>query len=110
MKAALEHCSLQKLYRLHASLSRGCDCLTGELQRPVHFDGPGGDYISACHVWLSDRLTDIEKEMARRPVRSYEDAAMLFTVRAGYVKESPGEHYAEVLKLLAHAQGNTCQP
>ena len=104
MQAMLERCSFQRLYNLHESLARAAQCLTGELQRPTHFDSPSGEFLSGCHEKLSGFLDDIESEMARRPLRSYEDAAMLFTIKAGYVRESPEEHYAEVLKLLTHSQ------
>ena len=104
MKAILERCSFQRLYSLHESLTRAAQCLTGELQRPTHFSSPSGEVIAACREQLSDCLEDVEKEMARRPLRSYEDAAMLFTIKAGYVRESPDEHYAEVLKLLEHSR------
>lgn len=104
MQAMLERCSFQGLYNLHESLARVTQCLTGELQRPTHFNGSSGEYLSACHERLSNFLEDIESEMAQRPLRSYEDAAMLFTIKAGYVRESPEEHYAEVLKLMAYSQ------
>ena len=100
----LERCSFQSLYSLHESLTLAAQCLTGELQRPTHFSNPNGEVIADCHEQLSDCLDDVEKEMARRPLRSYEDAAMLFTIKAGYVRESPDEHYVEVLKLLEHSR------
>ena len=104
MKTMLERCSFQRLYSLHESLTRAAQCLTGELQRPMHFSSPSGEVIAACHEQLSDCLENVEKEMVRRPLRSYEGAAMLFTIKAGYVRESPDEHYAEVLKLLKHSR------
>ena len=100
----LEKCSLKELYRLHEAIFRVSCIVCGDEQRPIFFDGQGGRYLAEIHGWLSGRLDDIKREMEGRPVKSYEEAIMLFNMRAHCLDESAGEHYEEVLKLLAHAK------
>ena len=103
MKHHLEDCSLRELVAMHRSLKLMISVAGGEENRPVHFDKPSGVYLAAIIDWMAERLDEVERAVERLPVASYEDAIQHFNIRTDALYDA-APHYAEVLKLLAHAQ------
>ena len=102
----LEDLTLEDLACIHESLDVILSVTAGEVHRPYHFNGKSGNALDYCYNWIATRLGEVEKEMERRPVNSYEDAMLLFKART-YCFEGPEEHFREVLRLLKYTQTQT---